>query len=778
MKNALYISGVIVLTLIIFLFLSCTEKPTAPLVATIPVTEISFTTASSGGSVTNEGEATITERGVCWSTIADPTIANTKTSEKGGFGAFTSEITLLSANTVYFVRAYATNEAGTGYGKQVTFTTKKSEAATLTTAAITLITQTSAVSGGNISGDNGASVTARGICWSITAGPTIESGTKTTDGTGTGAFTSNITKLNPNTLYYVRAYATSSAGIGYGNQLTFTTSEITVPALTTTTITSITQVSAVSGGNITIENGGPVIARGICWSITTGPAIESGTKTTDGTGRGAFASSITQLIPNTLYYVRAYATNAAGTNYGNELTFTTRPGATAALSTTAITSITFSSAISGGNITNDSGGPVTVRGVCWNTLSGPTISLSSKTTDGSGGGVFASIITQLVPNTLYYVRAYATNNAGTSYGNELIFTTYAFAAPTLTTAAITSITQISALSGGNIVSENGVPVTSRGVCWSTISEPTIALSTKTTDGAGPGIFVSNISQLTSNTFYYVRAYATNAAGTAYGNQVSFRTNQIGTATLTTTEVTSITPTGAVSGGNISSDNGLPVTARGICWSTATGPTTDLSTKTTDGTGTGVFESSITGLTAGRIYYVRAYATNSAGTDYGNQVCFFISSGGGTGTVYNGHFYYLSSKDLSWTEAQTYCESFGGHLAIINDAAENNFAWNLCNHEGFNFGLSDLEQEQVWKWVDGTLCRKVEGNIITDYGYNNWRIGEPNSCGGLDINGICIDESYAVFNDDGTWNDVSGFGRFIIEWEFIPDIVVLNRLLIE
>jgi len=93
------------------------------------------------------------------------------------------------------------------------------------------------------------------------------------------------------------------------------------------------------------------------------------------------------------------------------------------------------------------------------------------------------------------------------------------------------------------------------------------------------------------------------------------------ATLTTTSIGSITATDASSGGNITVDGGASITARGVVWSTSTGPTVSLSTKTTDGTGTGTFTSTISGLTASTSYYMRAYATNAAGTSYGNEVTF-------------------------------------------------------------------------------------------------------------------------------------------------------------
>jgi uncharacterized protein (TIGR02145 family) len=523
MKNVLRISEAILLIVSVFLGHSCAEKPVPPVVITIPVSAISYTLATSGGAVTSEGGAPISGRGLCWSTTTNPTITNSKSSENGGFGPFTSNITKLTANTLYYVRAYATNEAGTGYGNQVSFSTRQSEASTLITTPIALITQISAVSGGNISNDNGAAVTARGVCWSTTALPAVELSTKTTDGAGTGAFTSNLVQLIPNTKYYVRAYATSSAGTGYGNEVSFTTSEIAIPLLTTATVTSITQVSAIVGGNITRDNGAPVTARGICWSTLTGPTVALSTKTMDGTGTGLFISTMTQLMPGTLYYVRAYATNSAGTGYGNEVSFTASPGATAALTTAAITLISYSTATSGGNITNDYGGPVTARGVCWNTSTGPTIALGTKSTDGSGTGIFTSSLTQLTPNTLYYVRAWATNVAGTSYGNEVTFTTNQISTASVTTAPISALTTVSAVSGGNVTSENGSPVTAFGICWNTTTAPTIALSTKTSDGFGTGSFVSNITGLQPGSTYYVRAYATNGIGTAYGTEMVFNT---------------------------------------------------------------------------------------------------------------------------------------------------------------------------------------------------------------------------------------------------------------
>ena len=289
------------------------------------------------------------------------------------------------------------------------------------------------------------------------------------------------------------------------------------------------------------------------------------------------------------------------------------------ITTTAASAITQTTASSGGNITSDGGAAITARGVCWSTTTGPTTALSTKTTDNTGIGIFTSSITALTAGTVYYVKAYATNGAGTAYGNEISFTTTAATIPILTTTVASAITQITATSGGNVTSDGGATVTAHGVCWSTTTGPTIALSSRTTDVTGTGTFISVLAGLTGGTVYYVRAYASNITGTAYGNEISFTTAAT-VPVLTTTAASSITQTTATSGGNVTSDGGASVTAKGVCWNISAGATV-ANSKTSDGTGTGIFTSSIASLTAGRVYYVRAYATNSVGTAYGSSILF-------------------------------------------------------------------------------------------------------------------------------------------------------------
>jgi hypothetical protein len=197
------------------------------------------------------------------------------------------------------------------------------------------------------------------------------------------------------------------------------------PTVTTNTVTNITQTTATSGGVVTSIGGSAVTVRGVCWNTTPVP-VATGNHTSDGAGLGSFVSNITGLTSGILYHVRAYATNSTATSYGNEVTFTTLPQSTLAIVTTnSVTNIKSTTATCGGNVTSDGGASVTARGVCWNTSPTPTIR-NPRTINGSGTGKFTSLITGLNQHTHYYVRAYATNNHGTAYGNQQVFTTSRF----------------------------------------------------------------------------------------------------------------------------------------------------------------------------------------------------------------------------------------------------------------------------------------------------------------------------------------------------------------
>lgn len=196
-----------------------------------------------------------------------------------------------------------------------------------------------------------------------------------------------------------------------------------VPEVLTSNVSEITSNSAVCGGEVLSQGTTLVTARGICWNTSPNPDIQN-YSSNNGSGPGIFTSQMTGLLPNTTYYVRAYATNSTQTVYSYQLSFTTNP-TFASLTTSSITDITGLTATSGGDVISDGGLPVTQRGICWGVSPNPTID-DNFTNDGSGTGNYVSYISGLTINTVYYVRAYAINSVGVSYGNEVMFTTAAF----------------------------------------------------------------------------------------------------------------------------------------------------------------------------------------------------------------------------------------------------------------------------------------------------------------------------------------------------------------
>ena len=211
------------------LLVSCKPEAEKPTVVTKSVGEVTETSAKVVGQVTADGGAEVTERGVCWNTEGTPEIIDFRTKDDTGVGSFTSQIPDLVPATQYYVRAYATNEVGTAYGEEVSFTTIEKLLPTVTTTEVTGITCLTAVSGGEVTFDGNVEVTARGICWSTRQNPTIED-IKTNNGSGVGTYTYKMTNLELNTKYYVRAYATNEVGTFYGEEVSFTTLAAYSPA--------------------------------------------------------------------------------------------------------------------------------------------------------------------------------------------------------------------------------------------------------------------------------------------------------------------------------------------------------------------------------------------------------------------------------------------------------------------------------------------------------------------------------------------------------------------
>ncbi|MCJ7449571.1 MAG: fibronectin type III domain-containing protein [Bacteroidales bacterium] len=205
-------------------FSECTKPVKEMMVSTGVVTDIQINSAEVTGLIIDLGEG-ITEHGHCYAKSPNVSYTSLKTSlgVPGDTGLFISELHDLAGGTTYYIKAYVKNGNEYAYGKEKYFSTNEPSLPVISTTKISEITQTTALSGGNISSDGGAPVTASGVCWATKANPTIDNSI-TTDGTSFGSFSSILTGLSANTKYHVRAYATNSAGkTGYGDNESFTT---------------------------------------------------------------------------------------------------------------------------------------------------------------------------------------------------------------------------------------------------------------------------------------------------------------------------------------------------------------------------------------------------------------------------------------------------------------------------------------------------------------------------------------------------------------------------
>ena len=566
-----------------------------PTLTTNSITAITINSATSGGNITASGGANITARGICYGTVSSPDISGTSTSDGTGPGSFTSNMTGLTPNTLYYVRAYATNKVGTAYGSEVTFTTTAIVVPTLTTTAVTGVTLTEAVSGGNITADGGGAVSARGVCWATTTGPTITN-SLTSDGTGTGSFASNLSSLVPATTYYLRAYATNSAGTAYGNEVTFTT----VLNAPTNVLATAGNAQATIAFTAPASNGGSAITG---YTVTSSPGGFTGTGS-------ASPITVTGLTNGTAYTFTVIATNANGnsspSSASNSVTPSTVPGAPTigtATAGNAQATVTFTAPASNGG----------------SAITGYTV--TSNPGNFTGTGTASPItVTGLTNGTAYTFTVIATNANGNSLPSS--------ASNSVTPSAVPGAPTIGTATKGNAQATVTftAPVNNGG---SAITGYTVTSTPGNITGTGT-VSPIIVTGLTNGTAYTFTVIATNANGNSLPSSASNSVTPsgvpgaptIGTATEGDTQA-SVTFTTPVSDGG----------------SAITGYTVTSNPGNIHGTGT-VSPIIVTGLTNGTAYTFTVIATNAIGNSLPSSASNSVTPHGLTaivdidGNVYN------------------------------------------------------------------------------------------------------------------------------------------------
>ncbi len=543
---------------------------------------------------------------------------------------------------------------------------------TLNTMEATSVDTDSAVLNGEILTHGVPEYTERGFVYSTSSLPTTENAIEQLTAllSDDEKYSTIATGLELGTTYYVRAYAINAAGIAYSTNVVSFKPHQVPPELKTEDPTNISVSSGTATFKGTIKyEGDPVYTeRGFVYGHAHNPTVEDDTKKeVAGYGEGAFSIKVTELEINTIYYIRAYAINEVGIGYGNEIK----------LDFNAVKPIVYTKeptnvSISGGTATfNGSiesvGDPAyTERGFVYGTVHNPTIEDDiNKVVTGIGKGDFSVNITDLEMNNIYYIRAYAINSQGTTYGNEVTLDFNAVM-PVVSTSTVTAINIAAgtATLNGKIDSIGDPAYTERGFVYATVHNPTVEDDIKkVATGNGTGSFYTNLTELEMNNIYYIRAYATNSQGTAYGNEVTLDFNPV-PASVKTNAVLNVDTTKATLSGTINSLGDPAYTEKGFVYSKNPNPTTLNNKVAVSGSGSGIFTWNLTDLETRVTYYVKAYVISNNNVIYGNEVSFYTES----------PYYYVIAGNLivakedagkgPWDSAVDMCEN--SNLAGFTD----------------------------------------------------------------------------------------------------------------
>jgi hypothetical protein len=413
----------------IFLLLGCAkEEALTPTIIDIPpsvftedATNVTLKSAFIVGKVQEVPYAPATERGFIYASNADVTGYGNTIKLDTNVSLFKSQLNKLIPKKTYYYKAYAKNKYGTAYGELKNFTTGDYLLPTLTTDSLGNITLTSVKLYGNITDDGETPILKRGFCISTNPTPTTTDSTFNT-GDGIGIFNLVVIKLKAGTKYNVRAFATNIMGTSYGKELTFSTLDYKLPTIQTNSATDIGLDIATLSGNVKDLGRGELKERGIVVSKSPKPTIDNMKFKSSVTDLGEYKIVVTKLEVNTKYYARAYTQNEAGIIYGDDINFTTDNYTAPKVSTNDLQNISFTSLRAGFEVQSEGNTKVTDRGVVISTNPIPQLTdLKIQMGDGIGGEM--RDITGLASNVTYYLRAYATNKWGTSYGDIRKFTT-------------------------------------------------------------------------------------------------------------------------------------------------------------------------------------------------------------------------------------------------------------------------------------------------------------------------------------------------------------------
>ncbi|HEX2969101.1 MAG TPA: hypothetical protein VHO46_08330, partial [Bacteroidales bacterium] len=416
MNNAKQISNLFFIVSI--LLTSCNKE--RPIVLTSEISDITVTTATGGGEIASDGGESILTKGVCWSIEKEPTIDDQHTADGTGIQPFTSNLKGLAPGTVYYVRAYAVNVNGTGYGPEESFKTA-GDLPSVNTKSANVISAVEAKLNGSVNANGLVTTVTFEYGTSNNYNKSVQAMPDKVSGDTISSVLVTIIGLSPSTTYHYRVKAENSLGISYGNDLTFNTASI-APDVTTKPATLVTDRTAVLNGNIDPNNLSCTVKFEYGTTTSYGLAIVAVPDELSGDSLKDVSATLTGLTPNTTYHYRIKASNSAGISEGLDNTFITVADTADATTLSASQVDAYTATLNGSVNPNNSSCVVRFEYRKAN-ASYNIVAASPMNLNGNGEKVITASLSGLLPNTTYYYRVKAENTIGTAYGSELSFTT-------------------------------------------------------------------------------------------------------------------------------------------------------------------------------------------------------------------------------------------------------------------------------------------------------------------------------------------------------------------
>lgn len=433
----------------------------------------------------------------------------------------------------------------------------------------------------------------------------------------------SITGLDPAATYHCRMTATNSGGTTNGADYTFCIGN--APTATTTGATSPGPDGATLNGIVNANGDRTSVYFEYGLTTSYGSTATPSQPIVTGDSDTPVSAELTGLTEGTTYHYRVAANNSSGTRLGADMTFITSTMEAPTAATDGASAVLSTSAVLNGTVNANNGNTTVTFEYGLDTNYGTTVTAEESPVTGVTPTSVSAPVTDLLPSTTYHFRCKGVNDEGSSYGADMTFTTAA-APPQATTLPATNLSQQRATLNGTVNAGGGSTTVNFEYGPDTNYGTTVPASQSPVTGSTETPVSVELGDLQMDTTYHYRVAATNDEDSSFGADMTFATRGPGTPVVTTaSEVTNITAHSAVSGGTVVSDGGAHVTARGVCWATAPKPNLNDDPCSTDGEGLGSFTSQITGLEPDTLYRVRAFATNSEGTNYGEDITLWTPS---------------------------------------------------------------------------------------------------------------------------------------------------------